>query len=106
MLKPLLTKVFGTRHEREAKRVRPIIDQINEDWERLKALPEAELRQQTEKFRAILRERTGELEAKIAELKERKRVTADAADREAIDIELEGADGRGGLEGELRQVIG
>ncbi len=44
MLKPLLTKVFGTRHEREAKRVRPIIDEINAEYERLQALPEAEFR--------------------------------------------------------------
>ena len=105
MFKPLLTKVFGTRHQREAKRVRPIVDEINRLYAEMQALPEFEFRQQTEKLRAIVRERTGELEGRIAELKERKRVTADAGEREVIDNELEGPDGRGGLEGELRQVI-
>jgi preprotein translocase subunit SecA len=105
MLKPLLTSIFGTRHDRELKRVRPIVDAINEEYARLQSVTERELQDQTEKFRGILRERTGELERQIAELKERKRVTADAAEREQIDGELMGGDGRGGLEAELRKTI-
>src|SRR5919201_491980 len=105
MIKPLLTKIFGTRHEREARRVQPIVDAINEEFERLQLLGEDEFRAQTEKLRGLVRERTQELEQRITELKERKRTAADAAERDAIDSELLGADGRGGLEGELRQVI-
>ena len=30
MLKTVLSKVFGTRHERERKRIQPIVDEINE----------------------------------------------------------------------------
>jgi preprotein translocase subunit SecA len=105
MLKSILGKIVGSRHERELKRITPIIDTIEEEYERLKTVSEAELRGQTEKFRAILRERTGEIESQLAELKQRKHVTADAAEREEIDNELQGADGRGGLEGKLREVI-
>ncbi|MGI8842618.1 MAG: preprotein translocase subunit SecA, partial [Gemmatimonadaceae bacterium] len=105
MLKSILGKIVGSRHDRELKRITPIIDTIEEEYERLKTVSEAELRGQTEKFRAILRERTGEIEAELAELKQRKHVTADAAEREEIDNELQGADGRGGLEGKLREVI-
>ncbi|MBX6330509.1 MAG: preprotein translocase subunit SecA [Gemmatimonadaceae bacterium] len=105
MLKPLLTAIFGTRHQRELKRVQPIVDAINAEYERLHSVSEDELRGQTAKLRGILRERTAELEAKVAELKERKRLTPDAAEREAIDDELSGADGRGGVEGELRETI-
>ncbi len=104
MLKGLLTGVFGTRHERERKRVQPIVDTINEEYERLQSVSEEELKGQTEKFRAKIREATGELEARVAELKEQKRTTADAAEREQIDLELGGADGRGGVEGELRET--
>src|SRR5690606_17854402 len=103
MLKTLISSVFGTRHERERKRVQPIVDAINEHAERLSSVPEEELRGQTEKFRGIIRERTAELEAKIAELKERKRVSESAEERERIDVELGGADGQGGVEGELRE---
>jgi preprotein translocase subunit SecA len=106
MLRNVFTKVFGTRHERERRRVQPIIDEINQHYARLQGVSEEELRGQTARFRALLAERTGELEQRIAELKERKRQAVDAAEREAIDDELSGKDGRGGLEGDLRRAIG
>ncbi len=105
MLKGLINRVFGTRHEREQKRVKPIIEEIIGIEGRIASMSDAELQGQTAKFRGVLAERTGEIEAKIAELKEAKHAAADAAEREAIDEELGGTDGRGGLEGELRQVI-
>jgi preprotein translocase subunit SecA len=105
MLKPLLTAIFGTRHEREMKRVQPIVAAINEEYERLHGVSEDELRGQTEKLRGIIRERTAELEARVAELKERKKLTPDAQERDRIDMELSGADGRGGVEEELRDTI-
>ena len=104
MLKGMLAGVFGTRHERERKRVQPIVDTINEEYERLHAITDNELRNQTEKFRARIREATSELEAHVAALKEEKRQTPDAAERERIDTELSGADGRGGVEQELREA--
>ena len=103
MFKRVLTAFLGTRHEREKKRLIPILDAIHSHEERLGSVSEDELRGQTEKFRALLRERTGELEARIAELKEQKRAASEAADRERIDNELSGADGTGGAEGELRR---
>src|SRR4051812_35983792 len=101
----MLSGVFGTRHERERKRVQPIVDEINEHYERLQGVSEDELRGQTEKFRVRIRERTGEIEARIAELREQKRVTADPAAREAVDNQLSGVDGRGGAEAELREAV-
>jgi preprotein translocase subunit SecA len=105
MLKRLLTTVMGSRHDRERRRVQPIVDAINEHYERLAGVPEEELRSQTERFRAIIRERIAGLESRAAELREEKRVARDAAERERIDRELSGADGRGGVEGELRNEI-
>jgi preprotein translocase subunit SecA len=105
MLKPLLTAVFGTRHEREMKRVQPIVDEINEHYERLHGVSEEELRGQTAKLRGVIRERTAELESKVAELKERKKLTEDAEDRAQIDEELNGQDGRGGVEAELHEAL-
>src|SRR5687767_4794146 len=104
MVKTLLTRVFGSRHERERKRVQPIVDEINSHGETLKALSEAELQGQTAKFRAILHERTAEIERRNAELKEQKRIAKDPAERERIDVELGGADGRGGATARLREA--
>ena len=105
MLKQVAAKFFGTRHERERRRIQPIVDEANVHYERLGLVSEAELRGQTQKFREILGERTSALEQRIAQLKELKKVTKDAGERDALDTELSGADGRGGAEAELRRVI-
>ena len=105
MLNKLIGRVFGTRHERERKRVQPIISEIVEIESRLATLSDAEIQAQTAKFRGILAERTGPIEARIAELKEAKRHAADAAERDRIDVELQGVDGRGGAEGEFRAAV-
>ena len=63
MLKSVIGKVFGTRHERERRRVQPIVDEINEHYARLQGVSEEELRGQTAKFRAVIAERTDALPA-------------------------------------------
>jgi preprotein translocase subunit SecA len=105
MLKRVISAVLGTRHEREAKRIQPIVDAINEQYARLQKVSEEELRGQTEKLRGIMRERTAELEAKVADLKDRKHKATDVAERDALDVELIGSDGKGGAEKELRDAI-
>src|ERR1043166_5916055 len=105
MIKRVISAVIGTRHERERRRVQPIVDAINEQGGRLRSLSDEQLRAQTDKFRGIIRDRTAELEAKIADLKERKHRASDTAEREALDNQLSGADGRGGAEQQLRKTI-
>src|SRR3569832_892207 len=105
MLKGVLGKVFGTRHERERRRIQPIVDEINEHYARLQGVSEEELRGQTAKFRSIIRERTQELEDEVVRLKTAKRTTSDPAERDRVDNELSGADGRGGVEAKLRETI-
>src|SRR5512143_1177209 len=104
MLKRVINAVIGSRHERERKKVQPIVDEINEHYARLQKVSEEELRAQTAKFRDIIRERTGDLERQVAELREQKHAASDIVERDRIDVELGGADGRGGAEGKLREV--
>ncbi|MGH7449208.1 MAG: preprotein translocase subunit SecA, partial [Longimicrobiales bacterium] len=103
MIKTLLSKVFGDRHEREARRLDPLVDDINVIVDDLQSVSEAELRGQTEKFRGIIRERTAPLEAEIAVLRERKRGLEDADEREAVAVELRAAEDA--LTAELRNVL-
>ncbi|HYC49489.1 MAG TPA: preprotein translocase subunit SecA [Gemmatimonadaceae bacterium] len=105
MLKRVISAVVGSRHDRERRRIQPIVDQINEWDEKLQRVSEEELRGQTAKFRRIIAENTGDLESRVAALREAKKKAADAAERERIDQELGGGDGRGGLEGEWRDAI-
>src|SRR3954466_10754865 len=102
MLAGLIKGVFGTRHDRERKAIQPIVDEINEHYARLQTISEEELRSQTQRFRQRISEATSGIEARIAELRETKKVTTEPADRDAIDEELIGVDGQGGLEAELR----
>ena len=105
MLKDVLGKLFGTRHQREAKRVKPIIEEIHRQESALASLDDAALQAQTLRFRERIAERTSTLEARIASLKETKRTAADAAERDRLDEELVGRDGTGGVEGELRAAV-
>src|SRR5919199_1869054 len=104
MLKRVMAAVVGTRHERERRKIQPVVDAINEHYARLSTVSEDELRGQTAKFREIIRERTAGLEARVVELKERKRTAKDPGERERIDLDLSGADGQSGLELELREL--
>ncbi|MGQ0814201.1 MAG: preprotein translocase subunit SecA [Gemmatimonadota bacterium] len=89
MLKGLVGKVFGTRHEREAKKLQPLVVEINALVDDLGALSDDELKAQTEKFRGILKERTAELEAGLAELRQTKRQTEDSAERDQLTQEIQ-----------------
>jgi preprotein translocase subunit SecA len=61
MLKSVVTKVIGTRFDRELKRIQPIIDEIKDHETRLGRLSDAEIRAQTDKLRGIVRDRLGDL---------------------------------------------
>jgi preprotein translocase subunit SecA len=51
MLEATLAKVFGTKHEREIKKMRPLIAAINDLEPQLKALSDAELAAKTPEFK-------------------------------------------------------
>src|SRR5438270_7816983 len=101
MINRLISAVIGSRHDRERRKIQPIVDEINAEYERLHSVWEADLRGQTEKLRGIISERTAELDARVSDLRERKRTAIDPVDRERTDNELTGTDGRGGAEAEL-----
>ena len=54
MFNTVLAKIFGTKHERELKQMRPLIDQINAIESSMQALSDNQLRAKTEEFRARL----------------------------------------------------
>jgi len=54
LMKNLLTKIFGTKHDREAKKLAPLVDEINQHSPTLEALSEDELKAKTDEFRKRL----------------------------------------------------
>jgi preprotein translocase subunit SecA len=89
MIKKLMTAVMGSRQERDVKKMRPILAQIQSHEERLGAVGEDELRGQTARFRAIIEERTGELARELAAVQARKHDSADPAERDALEDEAD-----------------
>jgi len=105
MLKGMISRVFGTRHERERRRVQPILDEVVEIERRLASLSNEEIQAQTAMFRARITGQTGPIEERIAALKTAKRNSNDSAERDRLETELQGVDGRGGVEAEFRTAL-
>jgi preprotein translocase subunit SecA len=85
MIGKMMAAVFGSRQERDIKRVRPLVGQIHQHEERLKALSEAELKGQTELFRTRLKERTGALARELEEVGAAKHSCADPVERDRLE---------------------
>ncbi len=49
-----ITKLFGTKHERDIKIIRPLVDEINEHFGTLASLTDAQLTAKTEEFKKRL----------------------------------------------------
>jgi preprotein translocase subunit SecA len=85
MIKKLITSVFGTRFEREVRRIKPVLDAIHAAEGRLEGLSEEELKGQTARFRGLIAERTGALRAQLDEARAQKHACADAAERDKLE---------------------
>ena len=85
MIKSLMTAVFGTRFDRDRKRIQPIVDAIHRHEERLGTLSEDELKAQTAAFRARLAERTGAVKAELEEVRAAKHGCADPVERDQLE---------------------
>ena len=85
MIKNLMTAVFGTRFDRDRKRIQPIVDTVHAHEERLKDLSEDQLKAQTARFRDRLAERTGAVKAELEEVRQAKHGCADPVERDALE---------------------
>ena len=92
MIKGIFNRIVGTRFEREMKKLQPIVDEIFEHEERLATYSEEGLQAQTARFRGIIAERTGAIEERIAELRERRRHTEESSVREDLTGQIAGAE--------------
>jgi len=75
----LLAKVFGTKNEREVKRLMPLVERINALEPRMAALSDADLRAKTDEFRARIAGKTKPFDEQLARLAADPETDADAA---------------------------
>ncbi len=66
-----LTTVFGTKSERDLKKIWPIVDEIKSFEDEIKELSDDELKQKTESFRQKIADETAEVDEQIAEVKKK-----------------------------------
>jgi len=64
----LITKLFGSKHDRDIKRIQPFVDEINEHFASLRELSDDALRAKTAHFKEHIAERTKELRDEIARI--------------------------------------
>ncbi|UCC72421.1 MAG: preprotein translocase subunit SecA [Gemmatimonadota bacterium] len=98
MIKQIVTDFLGTKFERDVRKIQPIVDEIHRHEEILEDFSEEQLKAQTEKFRGIIHERVHEIEDEIVALRETKKRTEEASERERMALRI------GQLERELHEV--
>lgn len=64
-----VTKVFGSKSERDLKPINPIVGQINEEYVKLKALSNDNLRHKTTELKNKISEYLSDIDSEVAELK-------------------------------------
>lgn len=67
----VLTKIFGTKSERDIKSILPVIEEIKSHEDEIKQLSDEELKGKTESYREMIRMATKELDDQITEIKEK-----------------------------------
>ena len=89
----ILKKIFGTKFDRDRKKLQPLVDRINQLEEEYQGLSDEEIRGQTDQFRRRYAERTGETRGAL----------------EKVQIELAGevsSEEEDDLKAEERRLIG
>src|SRR5690606_36888983 len=64
-----ISKIFGSKSDRDIKSIRPIVDKINEEFQKLSGLSNDELRAKTINFKQRVQESLSEINDKIIEIK-------------------------------------
>ena len=80
----VLKKLFGSKHEKDVKALRPLVDVINGYCEQYKGLTDEELRAKTTEFRGRIQEALKDVEEKLAGLRSELEKDIDPAARERL----------------------
>ncbi|MGE5805621.1 MAG: hypothetical protein ACM34M_07500, partial [Ignavibacteria bacterium] len=67
----IIKKIFGDKHSKDVNELLPIVEEINDEYEKLKLLTDDELRGKTGELKEKIQEYTKELRLKIDDLKAR-----------------------------------
>ncbi len=81
----VLKKLFGGKHERDVKLVRPVVEEVNRHYAEYQKLSDDELRAKTSEFRERIAGEIHDVEKEIADLKQKIHDDVDGEHRELAD---------------------
>jgi preprotein translocase SecA subunit len=87
----LIKGIIGTKNEREIKRIRPLVEEINRWEDEFKGLTDDQLRGRTEKFKQRIAEATATMQKELAELRD-EAAAADVERREDVKTQSDDLD--------------
>ena len=99
IFKSAIKKLLGSRHDREVRKLGPLVEEINELSASLRDLTDDQLKGKTAELKAQIAEGTGPIEEQIRALRADKAGTTDLAEREALSVRIQA------LEAELDDEI-
>ncbi len=88
-MKNFLKKLLGDKHDREVRKVQPLVDEINEIFEGLASLTDEALAAKTEEFRGYIRQETSAFDEEIADLRRARAETLEVAERERLTVRMQ-----------------
>ena len=91
-IKGAIKKVIGSQHEREVRKLQPLVDEITKLSEELVELSDGEVRAKTAEFREYIYEQVGSTEDQIRELRAEKSRSSSVLEREALSVRLQDLD--------------
>ena len=84
----LIKKVFGDKHSKDQKLLWPVVEEIIEEYEKIKDLTDEELKAKTQEFKNKIQEYTSEIRSQIDELKQKLQSNEDF-DRHSVYDEID-----------------
>ncbi|MGQ9661701.1 MAG: preprotein translocase subunit SecA [Kiritimatiellia bacterium] len=87
-----LKKLFGTKHQRDIKRLKPLVDEINRIEKEYQSLPDQQLREKTEEFRERIRKQMEQgLAKRLEELRQSLAAAIDERERAQVKAKIRAA---------------
>ncbi|MFQ5769283.1 MAG: preprotein translocase subunit SecA, partial [bacterium] len=90
MIGDYVTKIFGSKHERDIKRMRPVVEEINSYYEQFHSLTDEELKNKTQYFKDKIAKATKEVKDELQKLQEE--LLSDTQSSNGADGQLTEAD--------------
>ena len=84
ILSKTVTKIFGTKSDRDIKVILPIVDKIKESYAQLHEISDDALRGKTSEFKQRIAEFLSEIDTQITELHTQGMATADVDEKETF----------------------